>query len=406
VTYVPYVEPAPGAGKGLLDRLAADACLVVTDDFPSFFLPRMVAAAGRRLQAMNRRLDAVDSNGILPLHATTKVFLTAYSFRSYLQGTLRDHLADWPVSSPDWSGLPRLGALPLGVLDRWPSTPPVDLLNPTRLLASLPLDHSVGVAPIEGGSQAARQTLARFVQDRLPSYAQSHSHPDDDMASGLSPYLHFGHISSHAIFEAVMTAEHWTSRRLGPGRKGQRAGWWGVSASAEGFLDQLITWRELGFNMSALRPDDHHQYASLPAWARTTLEAHAGDTRPYLYDLDVLRAAATHDRVWNAAQRQLSSTGTCHNYLRMVWGKKILEWTRSPEEALATMIALMDRLALDGRNPNSYSGYCWTLGRYDRPWGPERPVFGKVRYMSSDNTLRKLRMKRYLAAWSDASVVA
>ena len=400
VTYIPYVEPARGAGKGLLEALAADACLVVTDDFPSFFLPRMVAAAGRRLQALDVRLDAVDSNGVLPMRATTKVFLTAYSFRSYLQGSFRDHLSDWPASVIDWTGLPRLKALRQDVIDRWPSTTLATLDNPAALLASLPLDHSVGVAPIKGGPKAAQQTLDRFIRERLPHYADGHSHPDDEMASGLSPYLHFGHITSHAVFEAVMTAERWTSRRLGPGKKGQRAGWWGASASAEGFLDQLITWRELGFNMCALRPDDYDKYSSLPAWARATLDAHASDERAYTYDLDTFMAAGTHDRVWNAAQRQLAATGTCDNYLRMVWGKKILEWTRSPEEALETMKAIMDRLALDGRNPNSYSGYCWTLGRYDRPWGPERPIFGTIRYMSTDNTVRKLRMKRYLAEWS------
>ncbi len=399
VTYIPYVEPERNAGRGLLERLAADACLVVADDFPSFFLPRMVAAAGRRLQALGVSLEAVDSNGVLPMHATEKVFLTAHSFRSYLQGAFRDQLTDWPASVIEWTDLPRLPGLPQDLLDRWPSTPLDTLQRPEALLASLPLDHSVAAAPLQGGPQAAESTLARFIRERLPHYADRHSHPDDDGASGLSPYLHFGHISSHAVFDAVMTAEKWTSRRLGSGRKGQRAGWWGASVSAEGFLDQLITWRELGFNMCARCPADYDQYASLPAWARATLGRHATDARTHTYDLDTFMSAATHDRVWNAAQRELSATGTCQNYMRMVWGKKILEWTRSPEDALETMIAIMNRLALDGRNPNSYSGYCWTLGRYDRPWGPERPIFGVVRYMSTDNTVRKLRMKQYLATW-------
>jgi deoxyribodipyrimidine photo-lyase len=111
--------------------------------------------------------------------------------------------------------------------------------------------------------------------------------------------------------------------------------------------------------------------------------------------------AATHDPLWNAAQRQLRRDGRIHNYLRMLWGKKILQWSATPRDALATMVELNNRYALDGRNPNSYSGIFWILGRYDRPWGPERPVFGTVRYMSSENTARKLRLKPYLARYAD-----
>lgn len=395
VLYFPFVEPARGAGKGLLARLAADACLVVTDDFPSFFLPRMVAAAGRRIDA---RLEAVDSNGVLPMRGTAKVFLTAYSFRSYMQGTLREQLAQWPADIT-FHDLPRCPALPEDVALRWPATPASVLAAPEAFLDTLPIDHSVPAVEIKGGPNAAHVALRRFVDHRLARYAADHSHPDAEGTSGLSPYLHFGHLSTHEVFDAVMTSERWTSRRLGPGKKGQRDGWWGASVNAEAFLDQLITWRELGFNMCALRPDDYDKYSSLPPWARATLAKHAVDSRTYVYSRAEFMEGATHDPVWNAAQRELAATGTCHNYMRMVWGKKILEWTRSPEEALETMVDVMNRYAIDGRNPNSYSGYCWILGRYDRPWGPERPIFGSVRYMSSENTVRKLRMKRYLATW-------
>jgi deoxyribodipyrimidine photo-lyase len=395
VRYFPYVEPTRGAGQGLLARLAADACLVVTDDFPSFFLPRMVAAAGRRIDA---RLEAVDSNGVLPMRGTDKVFLTAHSFRSYMQGTLRDHLLQWPTALT-FDDLPRCPALSDDVALRWPATPASVLESPEAFLNTLPIDHSVPAAEIRGGSTAARATLRRFVDQRLARYVDDHSHPDAEGTSGLSPYLHFGHLSTHEVFDAVMTSERWTSRRLGSGKKGRREGWWGASSNAEAFLDQLITWRELGFNMCALRPDDYDKYSALPAWSRATLARHATDSRTYAYSRDEFTEGSTHDPVWNAAQRELSASGTCHNYMRMVWGKKILEWTRSPEEALETMVEVMNRHAIDGRNPNSYSGYCWTLGRYDRPWGPERPVFGSVRYMSSENTVRKLRMKRYLTIW-------
>ena len=195
-----------------------------------------------------------------------------------------------------------------------------------------------------------------------------------------------------------MTQEGWTQRKLKASGGGKREGWWGTSRGAEAFLDELVTWRELGYNMCALR-DDYDRYESLPEWARSTLEAHARDRRPSRYTLAQFESASTHDPLWNAAQRQLVREGRLHNYLRMLWGKKILEWSRSPRQALETMIHLNNKYALDGRDPNSYSGIFWCLGRYDRPWGPERPIFGTVRYMSSENTARKLSVKEYLQTY-------
>jgi deoxyribodipyrimidine photo-lyase len=142
-------------------------------------------------------------------------------------------------------------------------------------------------------------------------------------------------------------------------------------------------------------------YDSLPEWARRTLAEHEDDPREHLYELAAFRDAATHDPLWNAAQRQLRLEGRIHNYLRMLWGKKILEWSRTPQEALATMLDLNDRYALDGRDPNSLSGIFWCLGRYDRAWGPERPIFGKIRYMSSRNTARKVDVRGYLATYPE-----
>jgi deoxyribodipyrimidine photo-lyase len=395
VAYFPFVESSRGDGKGLLAALAGRACLVVTDDFPAFFIPHMIAAAGRTIDA---RLEAVDANGLLPMRATEKVFLTAFSFRQYLQGCFRDHLQEWP-DALTFDDLPN-AVIPSAVTERWQPTPPDRLESPGTWLGSLPIDHRVAPVALRGGSRAAHARLRDFLDHKLSRYVEDHSHPDADATSGLSPYLHFGHIGSHEVFAALMTTEGWTSRRLGPGRKGQREGWWGASPNAEAFLDQLITWRELGYNMCAWQPHDYDSFDSLPAWARATLDRHAADPRLSPYTRDQLAAAATHDDVWNAAQRQLTTDGTCHNYLRMLWGKKILEWSPSADEALETMIELMNRLSLDGRNPNSYTGYCWTLGRYDRPWAPERPIFGTIRYMSSDNTVRKLRMKQYLARWT------
>ena len=161
------------------------------------------------------------------------------------------------------------------------------------------------------------------------------------------------------------------------------------------FLDQLITWRELGYNMCALR-DDYDRYESLPFWAEKTLQDHTKDRRLYKYTIDQFEAGKTHDPLWNAAQMQLVREGRLHNYLRMLWGKKILEWSGSPPEALRIMIELNNKYGLDGRDPNSYSGIFWVLGRYDRPWGPERAIFGKIRYMSSEHTARKIRVKDFI----------
>jgi len=180
---------------------------------------------------------------------------------------------------------------------------------------------------------------------------------------------------------------------------GSSSGWWGANAEVESFLDELITWRELGFNMCWQR-DDYDQYESLPDWAHRTLSEHARDPRPHVYSMEPFEAAKTHDDLWNAVQRQLAREGRIHNYLRMLWGKKILEWSASPRDALEIMIELNNKYALDGRNPNSYSGILWVPGRYDRAWGPERPIFGKIRYMSSENTARKVRVKQYIQHYS------
>jgi deoxyribodipyrimidine photo-lyase len=247
---------------------------------------------------------------------------------------------------------------------------------------------------MRGGSRAAERMLQTFVDERLDRYAEDHNHPDIDGTSRLSPYLHFGHISAHQIFSAIMTHERWTTRKIAKRGGGIRENWWGTSPSAELFLDQILVWREVAFNGCERWPR-FTEYESLPAWARATLAAHAADPRPHQYPLDGLESAATHDEVWNAAQRQMTRDGWTHGYMRMVWGKKIYEWSRDPTEALARMEALMNRYSLDGRDPVSYASFTWVLGRYDRPW-PERPIFGTVRYMTTESARRKLKMRKWL----------
>jgi deoxyribodipyrimidine photo-lyase len=392
VRYFPYVEPRPDAGKGLLAALAGEAAVVVTDDYPAFMLPNMVAAAARQVPV---RFERVDGNGLLPMRATGDAFPSAYAFRRYVQRTLPSHLGTAPVARPleDVDGL--AGAeLPAAVSERWPAADLGVLLRPGGL-SVLPIDHSVPPTALHGGADAAQQALARFLSSRLERYADDRNDVSEEVTSGLSPYLHFGHVSSHDIVSRVLQREGWIGH-LSRRPTGAREGWWGVSAPAEAFLDQVVTWRELGFNMCAARPGDYDQYNSLPAWARATLETHADDPRDHVYSLEAFERGETHDPLWNAAQMQLLREGRIHNYLRMLWGKKILEWTASPGDALAVAIELNNKYALDGRDPNSYSGIFWTFGRYDRPWTPERPVFGTIRYMSSANTARKMNVRGYL----------
>ena len=398
IVYYPYIEPKPGAGKGLLEAFAAKACIVVTDDYPSFFLLRMVAAAAKKLSV---RLEAIDSNGLLPLRAAEPVFARAFDFRRYLQRALPAYLLDSPSADPLAKlDMPQAPAPSKNILSRWPAASAALLEGAAGSLDELPIDHGVAPAQLRGGHTAACQRVKQFLDEKLETYDKDRNEPDLDGASGLSPYLHFGHISAHEVFAGVMRREKWNPKKLALRTSGSREGWWHMSAAAEAYLDQLITWREVGYNFSARR-GDADRFESLPDWAQKTLEKHAKDEREYVYSLKQFETAKTYDPLWNAAQRQLVREGRIHNYLRMLWGKKILEWSRSAQEAARIMIHLNDKYALDGRDPNSYSGIFWVLGRYDRPWGPERPIFGLIRYMSSENTARKLSVKKYLQKYGE-----
>ena len=394
--YYPFVETEKGSGDGLLEELAKSACLIVADDHPGFFYPRLLRAAADKVLL---RIEAVDSNGLLPLRATEQVFPTAYAFRRYLQKTLPGHLFEAPQQDPlQGVALPQPAEIPGRVTSRWPLADQELLAVTPKSLSRLPLDHSVTLTGERGGWREAMFYLERFLDERLPDYLQR-SEPEKRVSSDLSPYLHFGHISSHQIVARLFALEHWSIDKLSPEAKGKRSGWWGLSAAAEGFLDELITWREVGFNAASHLPD-YDQYQTLPEWARVSLARHRDDPRPYLYHFDQFEQAQTHDPLWNAAQSQLLREGRVQNYLRMLWGKKILEWSPDAESALRTMMDLNDRYALDGRDPNSVSGIFWCLGRYDRAWGPERPIFGKIRYMSSENTMRKFKLKNYLRRYA------
>ena len=396
IAYHPYVEPEAGHGTGLLRALAKDAALIVTDDFPCFFLPRMVAAAGKQLDVL---LEAVDSNGVLPIRALEKACFRAFDFRRAVQRSFAEHWAARPAASPlTRHGLSPL-AFPKAIRERWPSASAALLAGKAGSLDALPIDHEVAPVSYAGGPRAAQAALTRFIQNKLDHYETDRNHPDKTATSGLSPYLHFGHLSPHRIVSAIASHEEWTADDLGTRTRGERNGFWKMHPSAEAFMDQLITWREVGLNFCA-HERNYSTFGSLPNWAQKTLTEHQSDPRPVTYTRAQLQAANTYDPIWNAAQRELVREGRIHNYLRMLWGKKILEWSKTPEQALATTIYLNDRYAVDGRDPNSYSGILWCFGRYDRAWGPVRPIYGTIRYMSSENTQKKLWLAEYLARYA------
>ncbi len=276
VTYYPYVEPEPGAGRGLLATLASDASVVVTDDSPVFFLPSIVRAASRHIET---RFEAVDGCGILPMQCTGA--RSGVSVSVCVSTLPAARVAATP-RCPN-----RVGRR--FVQDRCRRSR--RLRRKSRTAGRLRIRRScraratsercrstTRVCPvaIAGGSTAARARLDEFLATRLDRYGEGRNHPDEDVSSRLSPYLHFGHISAHEIVHGALACVDWTPKALSTTARGTREGWWGVTAPVEAFLDQVITWRELGFNMSARRRDVA-SFDALPSWAIVTLEKHAHD---------------------------------------------------------------------------------------------------------------------------------
>lgn len=393
VTYYPYVEPKPGAGTPLLAKLSAKACTVVTDEYPCFFLPHMIRAVKNRLPVP---LELVDGNGIVPMRMPERTFTVAHSYRRWMQKNILDCLVDLPAANPlNRLKLPELKELPKAITRKWKPAD-LDALLADGGLKNIPIDHAVQASPVvTGGSVAAAKRLDRFIAKRLQDYGADRNHPDEEVTTGLSPHLHFGHIAAHEIVERVLDHEGWTPDQAAPAN-GKNHGFWNTSPPAEAFLDQVLTWREMGFNLAFREPEKYDKLISLPDWAQKSIASTDKDERPVVYTLDQFEAAETHDPLWNAGQRQLVREGIMHNYIRMLWGKKILQWTESAQDALEVMIHLNNKYGLDGRDPNSYSGIFWVLGRYDRAWGPKRPIFGSLRYMTSESARKKLRLTEYL----------
>ena len=251
-----------------------------------------------------------------------------------------------------------------------------DLSDIPALLAGLKIDQGVGpVTEFRGGSSEARRRLRRFVDDELDDYVEARARLGDPKVSTLSPYLHFGQISPVEIALAARQAVV------------------GHEALAS-FLEELIVRRELSMNF-VNQAENYDSYECLPEWARRTLADHRHDRREHIYDYDQLACAETHDPYWNAAMGEMLATGYMHNHMRMYWGKKVLEWSASPEEAYAVLLRLNNSWFIDGRDANSFASVAWVFGLHDRPW-PERPVFGNVRYMNAAGLKRKTDIDAYV----------
>ncbi len=345
--------------------LAGDAALVVCD---RGYLRHQRAWREVVAADAGRRVVQVEADVVVPVGSVSgKEEYAARTLRPKLLRRRDDYLIDLADTAVE---RPCDGAVPDGDID------PAD---PAGTLALLDVDRSV--APVErftGGTTEARRRLAAFLDEGLAGYADGRNEPANWQGSFLSPYLHFGHISPVAAARAAATAD--------VGSREDRAA----------FLEELIVRRELAANYVTFQPD-YDRFAGLPAWARKTLAEHADDRRAWVYAPAELAAADTHDRYWNAAMREMVHTGFMQNYMRMYWGKKILEWSPSPQAAFATTLALNNRYFLDGRDPSSYANVGWIFGLHDRAW-TERPIFGKIRYMNDKGLERKFDMDRYIRA--------
>ena len=395
VTYLPFVESEIGHGKGLIYALAEHACGIISDEFPVFIIREHNERVANKITIP---FITIDSNGIIPLGITDKDPYSAYLFRKVMQKHLVEALRYPPVKQPlldleDWGQF----NLPVEFNDRYVfDQRQLDRLD--EFVSSLPINHEVAKVNRVGTRAEALERMNHFVEFKLARYDEDRNHPDQQGGSGLSPWLHFGKISSFEIVERVLSKQplNWRIEDSEP-NGGKNSGFFRGHSYVESFLDELITWREVGFQFAHHR-SDYDRFDSLPDWAKKTMNEHDQDPREYVYSLEELAQSKTHDPIWNAAQTELRSQGVMHNYLRMLWGKKIIEWTGSHEQALDVLIELNNRYALDGRDPNSYSGIFWCLGRFDRAW-QERTIFGKLRYMSSDSTSKKIKLKQYLQTY-------
>jgi deoxyribodipyrimidine photo-lyase len=311
----------------------------------------------------------VDADVIVPSKLLMKEHYGAYTARPVIRRLLPEFLQ--PVGNTrariEWTPPRGLKSLPTDV----------DITQGWKLDRSVP-----PVSNIIGGTDQAIKRLKSFIRNDLANYPVDRNKPERDGTSRLSAYLHFGHIGPHTVALAIQKAD-------------------APTAAKEAYLEQLIVRRELAINFVRFNPD-YDNFESGALWAHKSLAEHAADPRK-IYSERQLEDAQTHDPLWNAAQMQMVKTGFMHNYMRMYWAKKILEWSETPARAFQMAVYLNDKYELDGRDPNGYAGIAWAIvGKHDRPWF-ERPIFGKIRYMSFNSTSKKFDSKSYIRQIEETS---
>ena len=369
IGYVFYLRRKATDPDDVLYQLASVAAAIVTDDYPTFIARTHNARVPAKLDIP---YFVVDSSCVVPMSRLEKREYAAYTIRPKIAKMLPQYLVDPPKIK-----LRRKFDLPIQDYHT-----PVTTAAIPGLVATCQIDHSVPPSlSFHGGSSQAGKHLNHFLDDNLRRYATNRNEPSEHATSDLSPYLHFGHISSLAI--ALAAKKHAEEHKL----------------FADEYLEELIARRELAFNFARFT-EDLTTIDNLPEWARNTLHKHAPDQRDPAYTREQLEQAQTYDDLWNATQKELLLRGKIHGYYRMYWGKKIVEWSPTPQLAVDAMIYMHDRYALDGRDPNTYTNILWCLGLHDRPFG-ERPIFGQVRYMSREGMRRKTDVNAFIQEIAD-----
>ncbi|MBN1328851.1 MAG: deoxyribodipyrimidine photo-lyase [Candidatus Heimdallarchaeota archaeon] len=344
-----------------IEKLADEASLIVVDRGYLTIEKKWRRYLSGKIECP---LIQIESNVIVPVEeASDKEEYGAYTIRSKITKKLEKYLVSLDkrvlkIKSDDYR---------------------FDTINPfseKEIISDLKIDHSIKrIKHFRGGISKARNLLQEFIKTKLDKYELMRNDPTEDYQSNLSPYLHLGQISPLEVALEVLKIDGQTIKD---------------------FLEQLIIRRELSINFVFYNNGyDKYDSLNLPNWASETLEVHTKDKREYLYSLKEFEQGLTHDPYWNAAQKEMTLTGKMHNYMRMYWGKKILEWTKTPKQAHEIALYLNNKYELDGRDPNGFTGVAWCFGKHDRPW-MERPIFGKVRYMNANGLKRKFNAERYV----------
>lgn len=344
-------------------KLAEKASLLVVD---RGYLRHQVAWRNSVSRMSGCRVVAVESDVVVPVQVVSGK--AEYAART-IRPKIRKHLKEYLI------GLRRTpvkkSSLDMDIYG-------IDLSDSETVLNRLKIDRTV--QPVSrlyrGGTSRARHLFHEFIRNRFIRYDQNSNQPQTDDISHMSMYLHFGQVSP--VYLAL---------------EAEKAGHVSVENRAA-FIEELVIRRELAINYVHYTPA-YDTFGALPGWAKTSLGLHITDRRKHIYTPEALEQSDTHDPYWNAAMKEMKYTGFMHNYMRMYWGKKILEWSPSPQEAFATTLRLNNKYFIDGRDPNSYTGVAWIYGRHDRAWS-ERPIFGKVRYMAATGLERKCDIKGYI----------